>query len=700
MFNPPAVAPLAALLASAVLAAAGPASASSELPAVVELADLNTPGSLEGITFAGNAELDNLGAAVGPAGDLNGDGFADLAIGAPGSDAGGSDRGTVYVLFGTPGGFPSTLAPSDFDGTTGLMIHGARDLSLTGRAISPAGDFNGDGLDDLALSSPLTSTGTVSGGGETYVVFGRDDGGFPAVIDLAELGGTGPNATPGVTIRGAVPIGRAGYSIDGGGDINADGLDDLLIGITNAPAAPDGARRGQVVVLFGRNDGGFPAVVEIADLNGTGPTASTGLLINGATDEELLGGRVRHVGDVNGDGIDDLFIANGRRNPIGIRNYLVYGGASLPAVIELADLNGSGPAAVRGSTLTCATVCAEAVGAVGDFNADGVADFGVGEIFRSSNGISSGAAYIVFGSPDDTLPPSIELTEVNGTGPTAAAGIRIDGARALDFTGNAIAPAGDFNADGFDDVLVAASRGDTTRTEAGITYVVFGGPPNAGETVIDLGAFDQPGTNAVNGVQLNGVAVFDQSGDQVAAAGDLNSDGGVDLVIGAPNADRTAGMDTGEAYVVFGPPVLDVAVSKSNGSNFVRPGDSVTYTIVVDNLSDAIIDGVVVDDILPDTLDNKAASWTCTAEPGSVCADATGSGDIQTVVDLGNFGRAVFELTTTVVGSEPELVTNTVTVSLPSGTPDADPSNNQSSDRDPIGLFLDGFEGSSTSAGR
>ena len=699
MFDPPPVAPTAAMLACLVLFNVGPAPG-SELPAVVELTELNAPGSLDGITFPGTTEFETLGAAVGPAGDLNGDGFVDLAIGAPGSDLGGADRGTVFVLFGGPDGFSTTLAPGDFDGSTGIMIHGVRDLSSTGSAISPAGDLDGDGLDDLALSAPFTSTGTVSGGGETYVVFGRDDGGFPSLIDLAELGGTGPNATPGVTVRGAVPIGRAGYSIDGGGDINADGIDDLLIGIPNAPAAPDGTRRGQVVVLFGRNDGGFPAVVEIANLNGTGSTASTGLLINGATDEELLGGRVRHVGDVNGDGIDDLFIANGRRNPIGINHYLVFGGASLPAVIELADLNGSGPAAVRGTTVTCAEVCAEAVGAVGDFNADGTADFGVGEIFRNSNGISSGAAYVVFGSPDDTLPPSIELTEVNGTGPTAAAGVRIDGARAFDFAGNAIAPAGDVNADGFDDVLVAASRGDTTRTEAGITYVVFGGPPNAGETVIDLGTFDQPGTNAVNGMQLNGVAVFDQSGDQVASAGDLNGDGGVDLVIGAQNADRAGGTDTGEAYVVFGPPVLDVAVSKSNGANFVRPGDSVTYTIVVDNLSNAIIDGVVVDDILPDTLDNKSASWTCTAEPGSVCGDLSGSGDLQTVVDLGNSGRAIFELTTTVVGSEPEIVTNTVTVSLPSGTPDADPSNNQSTDSDPIGLFLDGFEGSSTGVAR
>jgi len=682
---------LYALLFSVAVVSYTPVHA-QELPQVVELAELNTAGSLNGITFSGVDDFGKLGTAISRIGDINADGLEDIAIGAPGSDVNGIDSGSVYVLFGRQGIFPATLSPGDFDGTLGLVINGVASSNNTGREVAAAGDINGDGIDDLVLSAPLAFTGIFFTGGETYVIFGRDDGGFPATIELAELNGTGPNATPGITIRGAAASDQSGFSVDAGGDINNDGVDDLLIGIANADVVPSGSNRGQVVVIYGQDDGSLPDIIQLLDLNGTGANATAGVQINGFNDNERIGGLVRGVGDVNGDDIDDILIANSTFSITDYFNYLVYGSATFPDTIALADLNGSGMQAAAGASIVCAHPCFESVGSVGDFNADGVNDFAVGETFASINGISSGRATIVFGSSSNSLPESIDLADLNGSGLSATPGVQFNGAVRADFAGNAISPAGDFNGDGFSDVMIAASRGDTDLSESGISYVLFGGPPNAGQQMIELSQFNQPGMIASSGMQLNGVMAQDRSGEQVSPAGDLNDDGRSDLLISSIKADRNGLTDVGEAYVVFGFPELDIAVSKTNQQTFVSPGEVLTYTIIVENLTAVEIDSVTVTDILPETLDSATASWTCTAGVSSSCSQSVGSGDIQTSIDLGAGDEVVLELIVTTIANEPEVIVNSVIVALPEGLTDRNPANNHSSDQDPVGLFVDSFE--------
>ena len=665
---------------------------SQELPQVVELAELNTAGSLNGITFSGVDNFGQLGTAISRIGDINADGLDDIAIGSPGSDVNGIDSGSVYVLFGRQGIFPATLSPGDFDGTLGLVINGVASNNNTGREVAAAGDINGDGIDDLVLSAPLAFTGIFFTGGETYVIFGRDDGGFPATIELAELNGTGSNATPGITIRGAAASDQSGFSVDAGGDINNDGVDDLLIGIANADVVPSGSNRGKVVVIYGQDDGSLPDVIQLLDLNGTGANATGGVQINGFNDNERIGGLVRGVGDVNGDDIDDILIANSTFSITDYFNYLVYGSATLPDTIALADLNGSGMQAAAGASIVCAHPCFESVGSVSDFNADGVNDFAVGETFASINGISSGRATIVFGSSSNSLPESIDLADLNGSGLSATPGVQFNGAVRADFAGNAISPAGDFNGDGFSDVMIAASRGDTDLSESGISYVLFGGPPNAGQQMIELSQFNQPGVIASSGMQLNGVMAQDRSGEQVSLAGDLNGDGRSDLLISSIKADRNGLTDVGEAYVVFGFPELDIAVSKTNQQTFVSPGEVLTYTIIVENLTAVEVDSITVTDILPHTLDSATANWICTADASSACMQDSGTGDIQTSIDLGSNAQVLFELSVTVIADEPETVLNSVTVALPDGLTDRNLANNQSADEDPVGLFADDFE--------
>ena len=123
------------------------------------------------------------------------------------------------MVFGSDQGFPATI---DLASDADLIIQGAADFDFSGEAVSGAGDVNGDGIDDLIIGAPCTRTPCA---GASYVVFGSDQG-LPATIDLA--------TDADVMIQGAAPSDFSGRSVSGAGDVNGDGIDDLIIG-ANGP---------------------------------------------------------------------------------------------------------------------------------------------------------------------------------------------------------------------------------------------------------------------------------------------------------------------------------------------------------------------------------------------------------------------------------------------------------------------------------
>ncbi|MDB2384130.1 FG-GAP-like repeat-containing protein, partial [bacterium] len=293
----------------------------SGFSAEFELSTLAAGDGSIGFVLNGIDGSDLSGASVSSAGDVNGDGYDDLIIGARNADPNGTSSGETYVVFGKGSGFSaefelSTLAAGD--GSTGFVLNGIDTNDFSGVSVSSAGDVNGDGFEDLLVGANGADPHSTNTAGETYVVFGKS-GGYSAQFELSTLA-SGDGST-GFVLNGSGLNDRSGSSVSTAGDVNGDGFDDLLVGAYFA--APNGGFSGETYVVLGKSSG-FDAEIELSDLNGL-----DGFALNGIDSVDHSGWSVSSAGDVNGDGFDDILIGAPSADPNGMSSgetYLVYGG--------------------------------------------------------------------------------------------------------------------------------------------------------------------------------------------------------------------------------------------------------------------------------------------------------------------------------------------------------------------------------------
>ncbi|WP_295626185.1 integrin alpha, partial [uncultured Nitrosomonas sp.] len=448
---------------------------------------------------------DQTGFSVSNAGDINSDGFDDVIVGSSGVYAYSSSN-LSYVVFGKESDFSATVNLPDLDGKNGFRLDGVPDgfQDSIDHLVSGVGDINGDGFDDFAITESSFFDETYIAN-KSYVVFGKEAG-FNAMMDLGSLDGD-----DGFSVLSNSII----LSVKGAGDINGDGLDDLIVS--------DGQQNFDYMtyhefsyIVFGKPTG-FGASLDLSNLNGS----------NGFRLEKDTGysrnESVSTAGDVNGDGFDD-FIAGGG----GLDSYVVFGKASgFDASLHLSNLNGS-----DGFRLHSGEGVISAISSAGDVNGDGFDDVIIGAHGADPNGRDSGSSYVVFGKASG-FEAAINLSDLSGVN-----GFRLDGVAADDESGHSVSGAGDVNGDGFDDVIIGAHGADPNGRDSGSSYVVFG-KASGFEAAINLSDL-----SGVNGFRLDGVAADDESGHSVSGAGDVNGDGFDDLIVGAPY--------TSSSYVIFG----------------------------------------------------------------------------------------------------------------------------------------------------
>jgi len=360
----------------------------------------------------GGQELALLGATVAGAGDVNGDGFDDVLVAAPRFDGGHADEGRVLLFLGSPAGLadvPDWSAEANQQG------------ALLGTGAAGAGDVNGDGFDDVILGAPAYSDGQAAEG-RVFLYFGSPSG-LSAAADW--------------TAESDQELAAFGFSVAGAGDVDDDGFDDLVVGAYAYDNGHD--LHGRVFLYLG---------------SAAGPGGEPDWVAESDQGHSLFGISVAGAGDVDGDGFGDLLVGAYRHSdgePGEGAAFLFLGAANGPKDDPAWSAQGDQLDALFGAS----------VAGVGDANGDGFDDLVVGAYGYDGGQANEGRAFLYLGSESGPLVSPDRTTESD----------QVDA-----WYGGCVAAAGDVDGDGFDDIAVGAPQYDGGQASEGRAYVYAGEP--------------------------------------------------------------------------------------------------------------------------------------------------------------------------------------------------------------------------------
>jgi len=496
-------------------------------------------------------------------GDVNGDGNNDLVLGSYLADNTYANSGSVWVIFGG-----SELA----QGNKSLSVSGNYNIRYNGGAANnyltyggaiAIGDVNSDGLADLVLGAYNAGNNGASSG-SAYVIFstliddvGATTGNNKSLATAANynIRYNGDAASIYLTNHGALAI----------GDVNGDGLGDLVLGAYQADNTYSNS--GSAWVMFST------LIDDVTSSTGNNKPLSTATNYNIRYDGGVSGDYLTYtgalaIGDVNGDGLGDLVLGSYPADN-------TYSDSGSAWVMFSALIDDVGATTGNNKPLSTATnynirydggaaanyLTRNSVPVIGDINGDGLGDLVLGAYAASNNGASSGSAWVMFSTLIDDVTSSTGNNKPLSTATNY--NIRYDGGAAgIYFIRYNTTAIGDINGDGLGDLVLGAYGADNNGADSGSAWVMF-------STLIDdVGATtgnNKPLSTATNyNIRYDGGAANDYLPyDSALTIGDVNSDGLADLVLGAYNAGNN-GASSGSVWVMFSTLIDDATSSTGN----------------------------------------------------------------------------------------------------------------------------------------